>query len=120
LWALGTYSVQQLNGQNAPNPAREVSTPYAGSSNASTADNGSAPCGIILLDRPTDDELVQQFIKHGHTMRAYIGGVVDLYGPNGPDKVLHVASKLLESSKCWGVSEAWLDLLQKLIVHVQR
>jgi hypothetical protein len=120
LWALGTYSVQQLNGQNAPNPAREVSTANAASSSASTTEEGSAPCGIILLDRPTDDELVQQFIKHGHTMRAYIGGVVDLYGPNGPDKVLHVASKLLESSKCWGVSEAWLDLLQKLIVHVQR
>jgi hypothetical protein len=72
-------------------------------------------CNIILLDRPTDDELVQQFIKNGDRMEAHISGVGDLYAPQSPRLVLKQACKLLrQSEKCWGIASRWIRLLERL------
>ncbi|KAK5175644.1 uncharacterized protein LTR77_000783 [Saxophila tyrrhenica] len=117
LWAFGTFSSKQTSGQQtAPRSQEQQITADAGEKGPETTDDGSddTVCGIILLDRPTDDELVQQFIRKGHTMRANISGVGDLYGPRGPERVLQEGCKLLGSLKCWGTSDLWLGLLQRL------
>lgn len=64
----------------------------------------------ILLDRPIDEEHVQQFIRTGR-MRIHMVGVGDLYGRRGHQSVLGQGCKLL-SSLPWGVSSSWL--LQRL------
>ena len=116
LWAFGTYARKQ------PSVERQAAgSSSAGGANRHSAslhdndDDGLESCSIILLDRPTDDELVQQFIKHGDRMEAHIGGVGDLYAPQSPCLVLKQASKLLrQSEKCWGVANRWIKLLEKL------
>jgi len=47
------------------------------------SDNEDTP-DTILLDRPADDELVQQFIRRGDSMEARLSGIGDLYAPKGP------------------------------------
>lgn len=70
---------------------------------------------IILLDRPTDDELVQQFIRHGDSMEAWLSGVGNLYADKGPELVLQEGCKLLElDEKVWGVAVDWKALLSNL------
>jgi hypothetical protein len=108
LWAFGTFSVKQTGSQDTQSRTQlhEPDSPHESSENS--------VCGIILLDRPTDDELVQQFIREGHTMRANFSGVGDLYGPRGPERVLVEGCKLLDTLKYWGVTTMWRDLLQRL------
>jgi hypothetical protein len=72
-------------------------------------------CSIILLDRPTDDELVQQFVKVGHKMHANMNGVGDLYGKYGAERVLVEGRKLLRSLTIWGDATYWIKILDRLI-----
>lgn len=60
---------------------------------------------IILLDRPNDDELVQQSVRRGHVMKANMNGVGDLYGERGPERVLVEGRKLLSTLNCRGIRE---------------
>ena len=117
LWAFGSFSARRKNDQQTrADGMSSRSDQHDGAGTGSQDDESSddAACGIILLDRPTDDELVQQFIRRGHTMQAHITGVGDLYSPRGPQRVLVEGCKLLSSLKCWGVNKVWLDLLQRL------
>ena len=116
LWAFGTFSPKQSSGQYATSSNQVQTAQVQRDINGSQDEESDDPaCGIILLDRPTDDELVQQFVRRGHTMQAHITGVGDLYGARGPERVLVEGCKLLSVLKCWGVSTTWLNLLQKLI-----
>ena len=118
LWAFGTYARKQ------PSTARQgVGNPSVGEYNHQQAslddddddEDGLESCNIILLDRPTDDELVQQFIENGDRMEAHISGVGDLYAPQSPRLVLKQACKLLrQSEKCWGIAGRWIRLLERL------
>ena len=112
LWAFGTFAPRQAS--KAKSGSRRTTNVDGSGADSSMESSDDLSCGIILLDRPTDDELVQQFIRKGHTMRAHITGVGDLYGPQGPQRVLSEGCKLLQSLKWWGVSETWLDILQQL------
>lgn len=115
LWAFGTFSTKHdasrrnIEQRRAPSirSQREKSVSQEESSD-------DAACDIILLDRPTDDELVQQFVRRGHTMQAYITGVGDLYSPCGPERVISEGCKLLAASNCWGISASWLGRLKRL------
>lgn len=72
-------------------------------------------CGMILLDRPVDDELVQQFVREGDQMHANIKGVGDLFGPEGAQRVLGQGRALLGTLSAWPETSArWIDLLTKL------
>jgi hypothetical protein len=108
LWAFGTFSIRRTPAQ-VQAAARE--------SQNGTDDGGEddASCEIILIDRPTDDELVQQFIHSGDTMRVHMTGVDDLYGPGGPEGALTQGIKLLGALRCWGCNSSWLALLQGLL-----
>lgn len=98
LWAFSTFAAQST----------KPSSP--------SSDDGSETdmCNIILLDRPTDDELVQQFIRHDRPFQAHLTGVEDLYGAKGPQRVLLQGCKLLSSLRCWGVNVSWLAVLQSV------
>lgn len=96
LWAFSTFAAQST----------KPSSPSSVTSECGEADN------IILLDRPTDDELVQQFIRHDQPFKAHITAVGDLYGTKGPQQVLSQGSNLLSSLRRWGVNASWLAVLQ--------
>lgn len=72
----------------------------------------------ILLDRPTDDELVQRFIRQGHRMKAQISGIGNLCDRDGPRQILRQSCKLISTLECWTVSSGWLDLLRRLKVMI--
>ncbi|KAL1600846.1 hypothetical protein SLS60_007234 [Paraconiothyrium brasiliense] len=109
-WSVAPQTTADQQGTTATTeiPARDQAIP-------NSTDDDSV-CEIILLDRPTDDELVQQFIRRGHKMKAHITGVGDLYGSEGPTRVLMKGHKLLTTLKCWGIRSEWLDLLDRLYV----
>ena len=116
LWAFGMFATRHArSGAESLDrqPSHSGQTSTAGHEPALGTED-DAVCNIILLDRPTDDELVQQFIKQGHTMQAHITGVGDLYTAKGPNRVLAQGCKLLSSLKYWGISSTWLVLLQRL------
>ncbi|KAI7199381.1 hypothetical protein KC316_g3305 [Hortaea werneckii] len=78
-------------------------------------------CRVILLDRPTDDELVQRFIRYGGSMEAHLGGVGDLYDAQSPELVLQQGCKLLrQAEKTWGVAKGWRSILEKISTHWKR
>ncbi|KAI5367205.1 hypothetical protein Slin14017_G022410 [Septoria linicola] len=113
LWAFGTFTNRKALGASA---SQQPGDHHTGNEHSEEADNSDdAACDIILIDRPTDDELVQTFIRNGHKMQAHLTGVGDLYAPRGPERALAQACKLLNSLRCWGINESWLQLLQGLV-----
>jgi hypothetical protein len=117
LWAFGTYARKQppTVRQSVGNPSVGVRSHHTASPDQVDDDDDLESCNIILLDRPTDDELVQQFIKNGDRMEAHISGVGDLYAPQSPRLVLKQACRLLrQSEKCWGIASRWIRLLERL------
>lgn len=69
----------------------------------------------IRLDRPTDDELVQIFIKRGRSMNATIMGVGNITAPHGPVRMLREGSKLLETLSRWPIRRRYLQTLARLV-----
>ena len=86
------------------------------SPHASTAESSSEADDLpefIHLDRPCDDEMVQHFVRNGHTMSGYMSNVGDIC--KTPNKVLNEGAKLLRTKlSCWGVSREYFDVLTKL------
>ncbi|KAK4626204.1 Transcription factor [Fulvia fulva] len=117
LWAFGTFaSKRDLTRQEPQACSSQPKTLREGQDLINESEQGDdAVCGIILLDRPADDEIVQQFIRTGHNMKAHITGVGDLYSSKGPERVLAQGAKLLSTLKCWGMSTSWLKLLNGLM-----
>lgn len=69
----------------------------------------------IRLDRPTDDELVQIFIKRGRSMRATIMGVGNITAAGGPQRMLREGCKLLGTLDGWPMARnRYLDVLTRL------
>lgn len=100
LWALGLFATKK--GQTRPQEAQCLSPP-------------PNHCDIILIDRPTDDELVQQFVRQGYDMHTNITGVGNLFSSGGPRKVLVEGQKLLDNSRHWrGMTNYWLRVLNRL------
>lgn len=112
LWALSAFSAKNFQSRKHGGHGRGLRREGMSSS------EGSPPpdvCDIILIDRPTDDELVQQFVRQGDNMRANITGVGDLFSPKGPRKVLAEGQKLLGTLRSWrGITEHWLGVLNRL------
>lgn len=110
LWSLGAFSTKK---STVTSKARRV--PGTSSSLSEPASPSADVCDIILIDRPTDDELVQQFVRQGDNMHANLTGVGDLFGPKGPRKVLAEGQKLLGTLRSWrGVTEYWIRVLGHL------
>ena len=122
LWAFATFSPKKKVRQDEAASQSDSTATSKSSRNRSGAlaeilddeEDEDACCDIILLDRPTDDELVQSFVRRGHALRAHMSGVGDLYGERGPEKVLLRGQKLLSSLNCWRVADSWHRLLKQL------
>ncbi|KAJ5315452.1 hypothetical protein N7476_005759 [Penicillium atrosanguineum] len=69
---------------------------------------------FIHLDRPCDDELVQLFVREGHSMRGNITGVGDICAPEGPERILRVGCETLSSLTAWGISKQFVAILTRL------
>lgn len=70
---------------------------------------------IILLDRPIDDELAQQFVREGYDMHVNMAGVGNLFGPHGPQRVLVEGQKLLATIGAWQDGRhRWTNMLSRL------
>ncbi|OAL30104.1 hypothetical protein AYO20_08907 [Fonsecaea nubica] len=89
-----------------------------GASSDSDSDQGTCSSDderpeFIHLDRPCDDEMVQHFVRNGHTMSGHMTNVGDIC--KTPQKVLLEGAKLLRTRlACWGVSREYYDILMKL------
>ena len=123
LWAFGTFAKPTSTEHRSANLSAVQTAPASSTSQSPSSERpagraSNAEIGvseIILLDRPTDDELVQHFIKHGGSMQAHISGIGDLYNPESPSLVLQQGCRLLkESAKCWGNAREWQHLLERL------
>lgn len=68
----------------------------------------------IRLDRPTDDELVQIFIKTGRSMSATINGVGNITARTGPYRMLREGCKLLNTLDKWPIRRQYLQTLTRL------
>lgn len=103
LWALSTFSVKKDRAMRSPPEAQ------------------SEECSIILIDRPTDDELVQQFVRQGQDMLVHMTGVDDLWAPSAPYKVLNQVRNLLATLGAFaGETERSLGLIDALMMTGQR
>lgn len=69
----------------------------------------------IRLDRPTDDELVQIFIKRGRSIKATIMGVGNITAANGPARMLREGCKLLNTLDKWPIRHRHLHVLTRLM-----
>ncbi|KAF3759899.1 hypothetical protein M406DRAFT_297219 [Cryphonectria parasitica EP155] len=109
VWAYGSFC-----------PPQQLSTSSRESMNTSSRDEGEWSSDLedissIRLDRPTDDELVQIFIKRGRSMNATIMGVGNITAPNGPLRMLREGCKLLNTLNKWPIRSRYLHILTQLI-----
>ncbi|KAI4722078.1 hypothetical protein E4T48_01756 [Aureobasidium sp. EXF-10727] len=121
LWAFSAFSSKTAPppdlGHDGPPQVAPADTTEA---DCNTSDSESSSDTIILLDRPADDEIVQEFVLNGPRMRANMTGVGDLYGEKGPERVVKEGSKILKSLGCWRVWESWAKVLDRLVVVCKR
>lgn len=114
LWAFGSFSNSRKEDSEPSNTTSSQNDGLIQTEGAHDDKIRGDTCNIILLDRPTDDELVQQFIRRGHGMNAYLDGVGNLYDRDGPERVLAEGCKLLRTLRCWGAAGEWLKLLHSV------
>lgn len=107
LWAYGSF---------CPRVEPQSRTGREGSDSASDAGSVSS----IRLDRPTDDELVQLFVKNGRTMKATIAGVGNIAGPKGPLRMLKEGCKLLNNLDKWAIRDRYIAILSSLVAIYER
>jgi hypothetical protein len=110
LWAFSAFS----EGVKKNSRAASKSDAEGHAREDDRSDSEEAVSDIILLDRPTDDELVQQFVRSGDKMKAHMNGVGDLYGSRGAEKVLVEGKKILKSLGGWSCRERWIRVMDRL------
>ncbi|KAK6008870.1 hypothetical protein QM012_000773 [Aureobasidium pullulans] len=123
LWAFSAFSsktatLSSLLGVDGVRDATRADTDPDADCNSSDSESSSDT--IILLDRPADDEIVQEFVLNGPRMRANMTGVGDLYGEKGPERVVREGTKILKTLGCWRVWETWAKVLDRLVVVCKR
>ncbi|KAH9863973.1 hypothetical protein J1614_009906 [Plenodomus biglobosus] len=93
---------------------------------------------FLHLDRPLDDELVQTYVRLGHTMSAYIANVGNIRDPGAPARIAkeglcllarkseatsngqNLPTALLVESPCtWGIERSYKKLLSSLLLDQQ-
>ncbi|TIA07829.1 hypothetical protein D6C80_09567 [Aureobasidium pullulans] len=116
LWAFSAFSSKTAAPVDSSSTRESYSTSRGATAPAEndSSDSESSSDTIILLDRPADDEIVQEFVTNGPRMRANMTGVGDLYGEKGPERVLREGSKILKTLGCWRVWESWAKVLDRL------
>lgn len=78
---------------------------------------------VIQLDRPCDDEMVQNFVRSGNTMTARMHRVGDIRGASAPQRILKQGIRLLMGTvsgpdravPSWGVERSFVNSLNSLV-----
>lgn len=117
LWAFSAFSSKTATPPSLP--PDEMQTALE-DNDGHSSDSESSSDTIILLDRPADDEIVQEFVLNGPRMRANMTGVGDLYGEKGPERVVREGARILRTLGCWREWEFWANVLDKLVVVCKR
>ena len=117
LWAFSAFSSKTATPPSLP--VDEIQ-PALADNEGYSSDSESSSDTIILLDRPADDEIVQEFVLNGPRMRANMTGVGDLYGEKGPERVVREGARILRTLGCWREWEFWANVLDKLVVVCKR
>jgi len=117
LWAFPTFRNKPLAGTERGD--QTVAVMSDNQSDRSDSEE-AGDCDIILLDRPTDDELKRDFVRRGHTMMPILAGVGNLYGDEAPILVLKEGRKILYSLTCWGMRWEWISVLERLLEATTR
>lgn len=117
LWAFSAFSSKTATPPSLP--ADEIQ-PAPADHDCHSSDSESSSDTIILLDRPADDEIVQEFVLNGPRMRANMTGVGDLYGEKGPERVVREGARILRTLGCWREWEFWANVLDKVVVVCKR
>lgn len=123
LWAFSAFSSKTATPPGLPGVNEVRDSAFANAhpdADCNSSDSESSSDTIILLDRPADDEIVQEFVLNGPRMRANMTGVGDLYGEKGPERVVREGSKILKTLGCWRVWESWAKVLDRLVVVCKR
>ena len=124
LWHVRRYSTNAFHEPVAAFLAILILWAY-GSCYAHVAQNNASPIedsrvdllqkpGFIHLDRPCDDELVQLFVREGHSMKGIVTGVGDICAPEGPERILNVGCETLAGLSSWGISKRFITILSRL------
>ncbi|KAI5304785.1 hypothetical protein KEM56_005931 [Ascosphaera pollenicola] len=79
------------------------------------SDDDSTVPTFIQLDRPTDDELVQFYVRRGSDMTALISGIGNIHGPEAPIRTLKEGRKMLLQMANWGICTRFIWVLSRLI-----
>lgn len=69
------------------------------------------------MDRPCDDEMVQEFVRHGgsNQFKAYITGVGDISAPAAPALLIQEGLRILDRvSLAWGRTMGHRNILKAL------
>ncbi|KAL4814909.1 fungal-specific transcription factor domain-containing protein [Aspergillus spinulosporus] len=74
---------------------------------------------VIQIDRPCDDEIVQNFVRFGHTMSARMHRVGNIREPSAPRRIIKQGIRLLTGGSSdpdravpnWGVEKSFIDSL---------
>lgn len=117
LWAFSAFSSKTATPPSLP---ADETRPSLADHDCHSSDSESSSDTIILLDRPADDEIVQEFVLNGPRMRANMTGVGDLYGEKGPERVVKEGARILRTLGCWREWEFWANVLDKLVVVCKR
>jgi hypothetical protein len=121
LWAFSAFSSRTARPPSLPaDDGRTAPADTDVQSQGYSSESESSSDTIILLDRPADDEIVQEFVLNGPRMRANMTAVGDLYGEKGPERVLREGSRILRTLGCWHGWEFWANVLEKLVVVCKR
>ena len=88
---------------------------------------------FLHLDRPLDDELVQEFVVSGDKMAGHLAGVGDIRSEGAPGKILKMGMGVLTDVKLgrhfardeepvgddwpgvWGIEQVYIDRLERLM-----
>lgn len=110
VWAYGSFCPPQQfvisSGASEQDRSRDDDAEW-------TSDIDDIPSSI-RLDRPTDDELVQIFIKRGRSMSATVNGVGNITAKSGPFRMLREGCKLLNTLDKWPIRRRYLQTLTRL------
>lgn len=127
IWVYGAFlpqvrgnllRIKQMNaaGKAQRQPESENERPRLSESSSEEDEDDLTP-NNILLDRPCDDEIVQTFVRRGHTMQADMSGATDICLPSSQKFVLQEGIKILKRSqyRYVGQSLAHRAVLQRLL-----
>ncbi|ETN39983.1 uncharacterized protein HMPREF1541_04258 [Cyphellophora europaea CBS 101466] len=125
---------EQSQASQTPLEAATHATMPSDTTDASQDEEEELELSFMNLDRPVDDEMVQNYARYGQKMTAFMFGVGDICAPGAPKKILTAGIRLLsvasgqsdgganssyDLGKIWGHERGYHQALETLMVSSQ-